>query len=55
MNTIVGNMLEEDINIYLKTEKNISDEDINEVQMILSMMDEAITLYNMKKMCSSKR
>jgi len=39
---------EEDIIIYMKREKNMSDEDINEVQMILSMMDEATTLYNMK-------
>ena len=27
----------------------MSDEDISEVQMILSMMDEAITLLDMKK------
>ena len=40
---------EKDIVIYMKREKNMSDKDINEVQMILSMMDEANTLYNMKK------
>jgi transcriptional regulator with XRE-family HTH domain len=40
---------EEDIVIYMKREKNMSDEDIDEVQMILSMMDEATSLYNIKK------
>ncbi len=33
----------------MKREKNMSDEDINDVQIILSMMDEAMSLYNMKK------
>lgn len=32
-----------------KGKKKESKEDITEVQMILSMMDEAITLLNMKK------
>lgn len=40
---------EEDIVVYMRREKNMSDEDINEVQMILAMMDEGVTLYNMKK------
>ncbi|NLJ89917.1 MAG: helix-turn-helix transcriptional regulator [Clostridiales bacterium] len=40
---------EKDIVIYMKKEKNMSDEDISEVEMILSMMDEAKTLYDMKK------
>lgn len=47
---IIGtSKVEEDIVIYMRREKNMSDEDINEVQMILSMMDEAMTLNNMKK------
>ena len=33
----------------MKKDKSMSDEDISEVQMILSMMDEAITLSDMKK------
>lgn len=37
------------IKLYMKKDKNMSDEDIAEVHMILSMMDEAITLLNMKK------
>jgi len=32
----------------MKKEKNMLEEDINEVRMILSMMDEAMTLNNMK-------
>lgn len=39
----------EDIILYMKKDKNMSDEDVSEVQMILSMMDEAITLLDMKK------
>lgn len=39
----------EDVIMYMKRDKNMSDEDISEVQMILSMMDEAITLLDMKK------
>ncbi len=39
---------EEDIILYMKKEKNMLEEDINEVRMILSMMDEAMTLNNMK-------
>lgn len=39
----------EDVIVYMKKDKNMSDEDISEVQMILSMMDEAITLSNMKQ------
>lgn len=39
----------EDIIFYMKTEKNMLNEDINEIKIILSMMDEAMTLYNMKK------
>lgn len=47
---IIGTLKpEEDIVVYMKREKSMSDEDINEVQMILAMMDEAVTLYNMKK------
>src|SRR5690554_6747054 len=38
----------EDVIMYMKRDKNMSDEDISEVQMILSMMDEAITLLDMK-------
>lgn len=43
------NESKEDIVVYMKRDKKMSDEDISEVQMILSMMDEAITLSNMKK------
>lgn len=43
------NKPEADMVMYMKREKNMSEEDIGEVQMILSMMDEAITLFNMKK------
>ena len=43
------NESKEDIIVYMKRDKNMSDEDISEVQMILSMMDEAITLSSMKK------
>lgn len=43
------NESKEDIIIYMKKDKSMSDEDIDEVQMILSMMDEAITLSDMKK------
>ncbi|MCT4606638.1 MAG: helix-turn-helix domain-containing protein [Marinisporobacter sp.] len=43
------NKPEADMVMYMKREKNMSEEDIEEVQMILSMMDEAITLFNMKK------
>jgi len=39
----------EEMYLYMKNNKNMTDEDITEVQMILSMMDEAITLLNMKK------
>ncbi|NLP28877.1 MAG: helix-turn-helix transcriptional regulator [Clostridia bacterium] len=40
---------EEEMILYMKREKNISQEDIDEVEKILAMMDEATTLYNMKK------
>lgn len=41
--------LKEDFYSYMKKDKKMSEEDISEVQMILSMMDQAITLLNMKK------
>lgn len=37
----------EDIVMYMKKDKNLENDDIEEVQMILSMMDEAIKLKNM--------
>jgi transcriptional regulator with XRE-family HTH domain len=37
-----------DIVIYMQRTKNLGDEDINEVKMILSMMDQAISLNEMK-------
>lgn len=40
---------EKDINLYMKIDKDMSEKDIAEVHMIISMMDEAITLLNMKK------
>ncbi len=43
------NESKEDIVLYMKKDKSMSDEDISEVQMILSMMDQAITLSDMKK------
>lgn len=49
MKIIDGRKSEEDMNLYMKNNKNMSEEDIAEVQMIISMMDEAITLFNMKK------
>lgn len=43
------NKSNQDIVMYMKREKNMSDKDIKGVQMIISMMDEAVTLYNMKE------
>lgn len=40
----------EDRTMYMKNEKGMSDEEIDEVNMILSMMDEAMTLYNMRRL-----
>lgn len=37
-----------DIIAYMKKDKNLGDEDIQEIQMILSMMDEAVTFKNMR-------
>jgi transcriptional regulator with XRE-family HTH domain len=37
-----------DIIAYMKRDKNLEDADIKEVQMILSMMDEAVTFKNMR-------
>ena len=33
--------------MYMKREKKLSDEDIKEVQMVISMMNEAVILKNM--------
>ena len=38
---------QEDIVMYMKREKKLSDEDIKEVQMVISMMNEAVILNNM--------
>ena len=35
--------------MYMKRDKNLNNSDIEEIQMILSMMDEAITLKNMRE------
>lgn len=43
------NNVQEDIVMYMKREKNLNNTDIEEIQMILSMMDEAITLKNMRE------
>ncbi|WIV13242.1 helix-turn-helix transcriptional regulator [Proteiniborus sp. MB09-C3] len=43
------NDIQEDIVMYMKRDKNLNNSDIEEVQMILSMMDEAITLQNMRE------
>lgn len=37
-----------DIVMYMQIDKNLGNEDISEIQMILTMMDEAVTLQNMK-------
>ncbi|HCS11112.1 MAG TPA: hypothetical protein DIV40_06625 [Clostridiales bacterium] len=39
----------EDIVMYMKKDKNLENDDIEEVQMILFMMDEAIKLKNMQE------
>ena len=38
---------QEDTILYMKRDKDLTDEDIEEVQMAISMMDEAVTLKNM--------
>lgn len=43
------NNVQEDIVMYMKRDKNLNNSDIEEIQMILSMMDEAITLKNMRE------
>jgi transcriptional regulator with XRE-family HTH domain len=43
------NDTQEDIVMYMKRDKNLNNSDIEEIQMILSMMDEAITLQNMRE------
>ncbi|WP_054870962.1 helix-turn-helix domain-containing protein [Caloranaerobacter sp. TR13] len=43
------NKVQEDIVMYMKRDKNLDNSDIEEIQMILSMMDEAITLKNMRE------
>lgn len=43
------NNVQEDIVMYMKRDKNLDNSDIEEIQMILSMMDEAITLKNMRE------
>ena len=43
------NNVQEDIVMYMKREKNLNNTDIEEIQMILSIMDEAITLKNMRE------
>jgi len=43
------NNVQDDIVMYMKRDKNLEDNDIKEIQMILSMMDEAITLKNMRE------
>lgn len=43
------NNVQEDIIMYMKRDKNLDDSDIEEIQIILSMMDEAITLKNMRE------
>lgn len=37
-----------DLVSYMKTDKNLVNDDINEIQMILSMMDDAIVIRKMK-------
>ena len=39
---------QKDVVAYMKTDKNLEENDINEIQMILSMMDDAIILKKMK-------
>lgn len=40
---------ENDMVVYMRKEKNMSKDDIEEVKMILSMMDEAVSILEMKK------
>lgn len=40
----------EDIEVYLKDDKHLNDSDIAEILMVLSIMDEAIVLKNMKEL-----
>ena len=40
---------QEDIVMYMKKDKHLNNSDIEEIQMILSMMNEAITLRNMRE------
>ncbi|MGB4438095.1 MAG: helix-turn-helix transcriptional regulator [Sedimentibacter sp.] len=42
------NNVQDDIVLYMKRDKNLENNDIKEIQIILSMMDEAITLKNMR-------
>ena len=39
---------QKDVVAYMKTDKNLGEEDINEIQMIFSMMDDATALMGMK-------
>lgn len=43
------NDAQEDIVMYMKGDKNLNNSDIEEIQIMLSMMDEAITLKNMRE------
>lgn len=43
------NNVQEDIVMYMKRDKKLDNSDIEEIQMILAMMDEAITLKKMRE------
>jgi transcriptional regulator with XRE-family HTH domain len=46
---ILGIQYKEDIVFYMKSDKHLSDEDIGEVEVIFSRMDEAVRLSEMKQ------
>jgi len=43
------NEIQEDIVMYMKKDKNLNNNDIEEIKMIISMMDEAIMLRDMRE------
>lgn len=46
---ILGINHEEDLVLYMKENKNLNDAEIEEIKNVIDMMDEAVSIHNMRK------